>query len=605
MNAYDRKSARITRRSALGLGTGLLGAVLVAACSSAAPSTPSSTPSAASAPPSTAPKPAATPAANPPTAAPTTAKPAAAPTTAKPATAAPAAASNGKEKTAVILQGMVNHYGAKPYALWSGVTFWANAGQPSRILWAPIVDLDENLKIMPGLAESWEAVDNKTTKFHLRSGLKWSDGTPLTTKDIVFSFNMMFNKDSANNTALELATLLGASDVKSGKTNQLAAVKALDDSTFTLETSIPDSSILYTLATRWIGPIPEHIYSTVAPKDLRASFESPGAKVTSGPFTFSREETDKWYEFVANPSYWQGRPKLDRIIWVYGNIGDMVALAAQNRFQFSFANSPDVANALAKQPGYNIKWVDYIQPYRFEFNASLKQYSDPNFRKSVAYAIDRDTLTKQIYKGYATPQTTDFLGDLLDPKAEVYSFNMDKARTLLKQSSWNASDTVRLETGPLQANPDPIAEAELAAWQEWLKELGVKSAIYRYPDNNSANDAWQVKFTFQSHENPHRPYNIYGPLEMKNYLACKPTNYAVWCNEQVNSLLSQILAETDQAKYVQIARQMSVIVADQAPYIPTKATRWAIVTAKNFSGNSDVGEGYFLYMHPEKWDLTG
>ncbi|HUX88766.1 MAG TPA: ABC transporter substrate-binding protein, partial [Chloroflexota bacterium] len=180
VNAYDRKSVRLTRRSALGLGTGLLGAVLVAACSSAAPSTPASTQPAASAPkPTEAPKPAATPASNQPAAAPTTAKPAAAPTTAQPATAAPTPATNGKEKTAVILQGMVNHYGAKPYALWSGVSFWGNAGQPSRILWAPIVDLDENLKIMPGLAESWEAVDNKTTKFHLRSGLKWSDGTPL------------------------------------------------------------------------------------------------------------------------------------------------------------------------------------------------------------------------------------------------------------------------------------------------------------------------------------------------------------------------------------------------------------------------------------------
>ena len=88
-------------------------------------------------------------------------------------TAAPAT-----EKAAIFIQGRGNNYGSAPKTLWTGFRFWTNSGQPSRIMWEPIVDLDENLQPVPGLAESWEFVDTQTLQFKLRPGLQWSDGRP-------------------------------------------------------------------------------------------------------------------------------------------------------------------------------------------------------------------------------------------------------------------------------------------------------------------------------------------------------------------------------------------------------------------------------------------
>jgi peptide/nickel transport system substrate-binding protein len=546
------------------------------------------------------------------TSAPATQAPAAAPAqptatvaaAAQPTAAAQSAAAStatqapGTEKAAVIMAGL-------PYATWTGIRFWTHSGKFSQLVWEPIVTLDENLQPAPGLAEAWDFVDNKTIKFHLRSGLKWSDGMPLTGKDVVYSMNMTFHPDVADLTSSELSTIKGAAEMKAGKADTLTGVSAPDDQTVVVEMAQPDTSTLRTMALRWWGPIPQHIYSSITPKDLAKSPQMREPKVSSGPFIVDRQEPDKWYDLKFNPGYWRGRPKLDRVIFVYGNIGDMKALAAQQKFHYAVIEQPEIAAAVSQESNYTVKMVDYIQPWRVQFNASMAKYSDPRFRKAVAYAIDRETLTKDIWKGYASPQYSDFLGDMLDPSAEVYKLDMDHARSLLKDSNWNPNDVVRLETVAVQpgAQPDPIADAELVAWQQWLKDLGVKSEIYRYPDDATSSDAWFKNFTFESHENPHRRYDIYGPVDMRVYLASDPKNYAVWSNPEIDSLLAQITAETDTNKYFDLGRKMSVIVADQCPYVPTKTSRWGIAAHKTFSGFTPIGEAYFGLMRPWLWDI--
>jgi peptide/nickel transport system substrate-binding protein len=416
---------------------------------------------------------------------------------------------------------------------------------------------------------------------------------------------MTFHKDAADLTSAELSPIKGAQEMTAGKADTLTGVSVPDDQTVVIEMAQPDTSVLRTMALRWWGPIPQHVYGNIAAKDLAKSPEMREPRVTSGPFIVDRQEPDKWYDLKFNPSYWRGRPKLDRVIFVYGNIGDRVALAAQQRFHYAVIEQPDVAAAISQQANYNVQMVDYIQPWRFQFNASLPKYSDPQFRKAVAYAIDRETLAKDIWKGYATPQYTDFLGDLLDPSAEVYKYDVDHARTLLKATKWDPNDVVRLETVAVQpgAQPDPVADAEFVAWQQWLKDLGVKSEIYRFPDDATSSDAWFKNFNFDTHENPHRRYDVYGPVDMRVYLASKPTNYAVWSNPDMDALLQQITAEPDPKKYVEIGKKMSVLSADQCPYIPTKTSRWGIVAHKSFSGYTPIGEAYFGLMRPWLWDI--
>ena len=515
------------------------------------------------------------------------------------------AAPPAEEKVAIFVQGKGNNYGSAPKTLWTGFRFWTNSGQPSRIMWEPIVDLDENLQPVPGLAESWEFVDTQTIQFKLRPGLQWSDGTPLTSQDVVYSMNMTFHADSRDLTAGELSLIKGGIEMMAGETDELAGVRAVDDNTFIIETSKPDTTLVLAMAHRWWAPIPQHIYGDIAPADLEQSPEMLQPTVGSGPYVMDRQETDKWFEFVPNDSYWRGRVPLDRIIYVYGDIGDLVALGTQERFHHSWVRDGEVASALEAMPAYSAIWKEYIQGYRMQFNLTKPKYQDPLFRKAVCYAIDRETLCNDIYKGFASPLYTDFFEDLLDPSAEVYRFDMDHARSLLAQSNWNSDDTVKFLRTTSSGAPNPTAEAELLAYQEWFTDLGVNFEFDTKPDGASYTASIN-EMDFDLFENPHRPYHIYGPLEMQNYLLSgEGVNFIGYDNPDVDVLIEEafITYGTNYERYLEIAREMSVIVQDEAVYVPTKALMAANIVHEDFIGLTSISEAYLTYAQPYLWDL--
>jgi ABC-type transport system substrate-binding protein len=227
-------------------------------------------------------------------------------------------------------------------------------------------------------------------------------------------------------------------------------------------------------------------------------------------------------------------------------------------------------------------------------------------RKAIAYAIDRETIAKQIYQGAATAQYTDFLGDILDPSAEVYKYDPDMARKLLKDANWNSADVILLDnTAPVAgAAADPIGDAENAAYQQWLQDVGIKSQVRLSPDSASFSDL-TLNGNFDCYENPHRRYDTYGPLEMKIYLLSSPRNYANWKSADADALVAQAVGETDPQKYIAAAKKLSILAANQCPYIPTKASLWGIVSRKQFVGFTPIGEAYFAHTKPYNWDVVG
>src|SRR5688572_23058888 len=143
-----------------------------------------------------------------------------------------ARAQEGGGKEAVIMA-------RTPYTNWNGVRFWTNTGVPSRLMFEPLLDLDDTLMPAPGLAETWEVVSETLTRYTLRSGLTWSDGTPLTAEDVVFSMNLTFHKDVNNLMAAEVSTIAGGAEVRAGTAESLSGVRALDQVTREIETAVP------------------------------------------------------------------------------------------------------------------------------------------------------------------------------------------------------------------------------------------------------------------------------------------------------------------------------------------------------------------------------
>ncbi|CDH06653.1 oligopeptide transport protein (ABC superfamily,peri_bind) (fragment) [Xenorhabdus bovienii str. oregonense] len=144
-----------------------------------------------------------------------------------------------------------------------------------------LVYTDRKGNIEPRLAERWETRDNKTWIFHLRKDIKWSDGTPITANDIVFSWRRLVDPDivSPYGSYLENAAIVNANDVLRGKKKgEDLGVKALDDVTLEVSLDKPMGDFLQMLTHPVMAPLNEKVIKKYGNKWTR-----PGSFVGSGP----------------------------------------------------------------------------------------------------------------------------------------------------------------------------------------------------------------------------------------------------------------------------------------------------------------------------------
>ena len=156
---------------------------------------------------------------------------------------------------------------------------------------------DKYLETQPGLAESWtKSEDGLTWTFKIRQGVMWSDGQPLTARDIAFSYT--YQKK------LELTAFLSALD-------GIKSVTAPDDVTVVIECSQPKADIL----SMWVPIVPEHVWSKFKTYDQATKYLNKPPIVGSGPFQVVEWQKGKFIRAVANKDYWGGKPKVDEIIF--------------------------------------------------------------------------------------------------------------------------------------------------------------------------------------------------------------------------------------------------------------------------------------------------
>src|SRR5437764_7897881 len=430
-----------TRRRILKLATMAAGMGLLAACG---PATPAAAPTTA---PAAAPKP---------TAAPTTAAAAAAPTAAPAAkpTTAPAAAPTTAPAS-------------KPGATAANtLTFlW---GSDTNRLDPPAMDAQEGFiattamyegltryksgstEVEPALAEKWDiSADGKEYTFHLRSGIKFHDGSPLTAEAVAFTFDREVNKDNAlyKDAQGDYGGFPFIGDYISNVVTKVEAIGALDVK-FTLNRKF--SPLLSNLAIP-----PGFIISMEALKKVGKGINE--APVGTGAFRFVEWKKDDHITVEAFDGYWGNKPKLQRIVFQPVPEPSVRALKIQNgEADVTWAIDPkDVptlkgqANTdVLEQPGLNVNIA--------EFNVQLPDYQNKSLRQALNYAVNKQELADSLYSGAAVAQQ----GVLpptswaFNPDMKAYPYNPDMAKQLLKDSGYNGQSlTIWAYTVPRAYNP--------------------------------------------------------------------------------------------------------------------------------------------------------
>jgi len=436
---------------------------------------------------------------------------------------------------------------------------------------------------IPGLAESWKASnDGKTFTYTLREGLEWSDGTPLTAEDIAYTVNRAKKEEWLNYD----------STVKN------LTAKVIDERTVEIVSSVPDPK----LPTMDVYILPKHVIETY---DAKAITKWDGiTEVGSGPFALTEAKRGQFWTLKANPSYWgwKGKqPPVDEVVFrQFSNADAMVAAlergevdAAHDVPAESFEGLKGTEGIVAiqgEQGGFTEIGVNGGRPDDKRVDGignGNPALADPEFRKAIAHAIDKQTMIDRVSAGLGRPATTispsanpEWIPEI--PEAEQYTFDLAKSKEILDAAGYDDTNGNGIREGKdgkditltyyiLSDSTTAAPNAEFVTG--WLKEVGIGTTVKTVSSSKLTEIIGKGDYDmFQWGWTP-----FVDPDPMLSYFTCgqlssdpeDPTNYyndANWCDPAYDADYKAQNVELDKNKRIEIVHRMLRNMYDAAVY---------------------------------------
>jgi peptide/nickel transport system substrate-binding protein len=462
---------------------------------------------------------------------------------------------------------------------------------------------------VPWLARSWKwSNGNKTLTLNIAKGVKWSDGKPLTSYDVVYSLTA--GKQS------KTMDLLGYTRPDTN----VASVRARGTYAVVINLKTPDSQFIASTLNGVIV-LPRHIWSHV--KDA-ATWTNPNP-VGSGPFTQITRFTTQDYVFGKNPHYWQsGKPLIPCLEYVQAASNDAaLALIQSGQVDWSHNFVPNVEKAYeAKDKAhFHAFYATTAYPVSLVFDDTVYPYSLVAFRKALSMAIDRNTVSKLGEYGYAPP--TDAIGlnglfpqwvtdaGVKSQSKALATYNPTAAKKLLTDDGFTYKGSKLIDP---HGDAVSLSPHVISGWSDWvasnqiitknLQAIGIDSNVKLEPDWNSwypnASSTKNPTLLWQAGSQG-SPYGFFNAnLSNNSFIApgqdgTTTGNWEHFKSDQATTLLNQWKVTLDASKQHAIATQLEKLWLQQFPIVPlfigprwsTYSTRYfhCFASPKNFFGD--------------------
>jgi len=346
-----------------------------------------------------------------------------------------------------------------------------------------LTKLDENLNTVPAAAESWEFNEDGTVlTFHLRAGLKYSDGSPLTAENFRYAVERTCDPNTAGQYQAILFEIKGCADFAGSltapevgegtpaaevdpaayeTTKAALGAKVIDDNT--LELTLTNPAPYYpTIASLWVFYPAKKELIEQGGEDW---WKDPTKQIGNGVFQLTELAEEQQATFVANENYWGGRAKLDGVEIVYQG-ESAVALEAYRAGDLDIMQvDPQQIPEIQADTELASQMVSYptASSYGLGFNLTLEPFTDLKVRQVASTAFDRDTYCTVIRNGDCSPTLswipTGLPGSI---ESDKYGFDPEAAKAALAESSYGGPDS--LPEIKLYYNSDDAANTARAEW---------------------------------------------------------------------------------------------------------------------------------------------
>jgi len=416
------------------------------------------------------------------------------------------------------------------------------------ILFDDLLTRDEHLNVQPQLAERWEIPDPKTYVFHLRKGVTFHDGRPLTSRDVKWTFDSLL-QGKIRSTKAAAYRFVDRIDVP-------------DDYTVVFHMKEPFATLLWNLSDGAMGIVP-----------YGSSTEVSNHPIGSGPFRFISAEPDKEVVIERNNSYWGEKPHLQKVRFAV--VPDTTTRALELRKGSADiavnALTGDLVPALEREPNLQVlRGPGTVLSY-LAFNVRDPILKDRRVRQAIAYAIDRSPMIHYLLRDFARPAYS-----LLPPEswayyADVphYDHNPDLARQLLEQAGYSAVNGVRFHLTMKTSNTEEGTRLLAVVLQQQLRDVGIVLDIRTFEFATFFSDVTRGAYQVHSlrwvggNEDP----DIFEYVFHSDKFTPHGANRTFYSNPRVDVLIDQARSELDEKTRKQLYAEIQEILAQDVPYV--------------------------------------
>ena len=431
---------------------------------------------------------------------------------------------------------------------------------------------DKDLTAAPSLATGCDPNASRTVwTCHLQPGLKWSDGQPLTSKDVAFSFKFVMDKQF---------------DYFSGYFPEGTTFETPDDTTLVWKSPTPTNG---PTVPAWSYVVPEHVwkkYETADAKAIKAVSTLPN--VVSGPYYMSAANAGQNWTFTRNPNFWGTKPAYDTIVYqLFTNQDAMVQALKNGQIDIADGIEGSLLPAVSALPNVAVQkvvadsWINLAFNFGGRPNAKpLAALQDIQVRKAIAMAIDKQQIVDKVFPGAADPGDTiirplSTFWHLSVPKDKLITFDPAGANALLDQAGYAmGADGVRIDpkTGqPLKIRmpvsddtPSSTQVGQLVA--SFLKKIGIAGTVQpvtagKMYDLQQAGDFDAYIWYWSGDPDPNYQLSAFASS------ACPGLSDGCWKDPTYDALFAKQQATLDPAARKPIVDQMQQYVYDQVPNI--------------------------------------